>query len=277
MAAPCRKKQASRPDVSRNRLTGGVPNSRYFPYTDEGAPAIIREYRERRFPLDVFMVDTDWREGGSYGYQVNTRRFPKFQAFLEQAHALGVRVGLNDHPKAMTQNALDPQEMEYRSSNLARFLYLGLDFWWFDRNWDVCLTGPLPVLCKEVWGMQVFRDMTHKAVPDRRPLIMANVDGIDDGIYLWPPDLASHRFPFQWTGDTLMGWDELRRGLANLLRVDQRPVRGRSTWNKAHPAQRLRRKPVTISFSFSATRARSSAVRATSVTVAASSVVEAAF
>ena len=197
----------------------GLFHSRYHPYTDEGALAVIREYRERRFPLDVFMVDTDWREGASTGYRINSRFFPDFQAFLERAHALGVRVGLNDHPRAMTQHALDPQEMEYRYSNLARFLYLGLDFWWFDRNWDVCLSGPLPVLCKEVWGMQVFRDMTHKAVPDRRPLIMANVDGIDDGVYLWPPDVASHRFPFQWTGDTLMGWDELRRGLENLLRA----------------------------------------------------------
>ena len=199
-------------------LFGGF-HSRYFPYTDEGALSVIREYRDRRFPLDVFMVDTDWRDGGSYGYKINARLFPDFQAFLERAHTLGVRVGLNDHPKAMTQKALDPQEMEYRYSNLARFLFLGLDFWWFDRNWDVCLTGPLPVLCKEVWGMQVFHDMTHRAVPDRRPLIMANVDGIDDGIYLWPPDVASHRFPFQWTGDTVMGWDELRRGLENLLRA----------------------------------------------------------
>ena len=199
-------------------LFGGF-HSRYFPYTDEGALSVIRAYRERRFPLDVFMVDTDWREGGSYGYRVQTRFFPDFQGFLEEAHRLGVRVGLNDHPKAMTQNALDPQEMEYRYSNLARFLWLGVDFWWFDRNWDVCLTGPLPVLCKEVWGMQVFRDMTRKAVPDRRPLIMANVDGIDDGVYLWPPDVASHRFPFQWTGDTLMGWEEMRRGVENALRA----------------------------------------------------------
>ena len=199
-------------------LFGGF-HSRYFPYTDQGALTIIREYRERKFPLDVFMLDTDWRVGGSYGYEVNARLLPDFQDFLEQAHQLGVHVGLNDHPKAMTKNALDPQEMEYRYLNLARFLWMGVDFWWFDRNWDVCLTGPLPVLCKEVWGMQVFRDMTLKAVPDRRPLILANVDGIEDGVYLWPPDIASHRFPFQWTGDTLLGWEELRRGVENTLRA----------------------------------------------------------
>ena len=199
-------------------MFGGF-HSRYFPYTAAGALAVIREYRERGFPLDVFMVDTDWREGSSFGYRVQSRLFPDFQEFLERVHRLGVRIGLNDHPKAMTKNALAPEEMEYRYRNLARFLWLGVDFWWFDRNWDVSLSGPLPVLCKEVWGMQVFRDMTRKAVPDRRPMIMANVDGIDDGIYLWPPDLASLRFPFQWTGDTLLGWDELGRGLENILRA----------------------------------------------------------
>ena len=199
-------------------MFGGF-HSRYFPYTDQGALSVMREYRERRFPLDVFMLDTDWRLSASYGYRIHTRLFPDFQGFLDQAHQLGLRIGLNDHPKAMTQNALDPQEMEYRYTNLAHFLWMGVDFWWFDRNWDVCLTGPLPVLCKEVWGMKVFRDMTRKAMPDRRPLILANVDGIDDGIYLWPPDIASHRYPFQWTGDTLMGWEEMRRGVENAVRA----------------------------------------------------------
>ena len=197
----------------------GAFHSRYYPYSDKGALAVIRSYRERRFPLDVLMIDTDWRVGGSFGYEINARLLPDFQGFLEKVHQLGIHVGLNDHPKAMTKNALDPQEMEYRYRNLARFLWMGVDFWWFDRNWDVCLTGPLPVLCKEVWGMQVFHDMTLKAVPDRRPLIMANVDGIDDGVFLWPPDIASHRFPFQWTGDTQLGWEELRRGLENTLRA----------------------------------------------------------
>ena len=197
----------------------GAFHSRYFPYTDRGALAMIREYRERGFPLDVFMLDTHWRVNASYGYDINTRLFPDFLGFIEKAHQLGVRLGINDHPKAMTKNALDPREMEYRYANLARFLWMGVDFWWFDRNWDVCLTGPLPILCKEVWGMRVFHDMTRKAVPDRRPLILANVDGIDDGVYLWPPDIASHRFPFQWSGDTLLSWEELRRGVEHTLQA----------------------------------------------------------
>jgi alpha-glucosidase len=49
--------------------------------------------------------------------------------------------------------------------------------------------------------MRLYRDMTAAAKPQTRPLIMANVDGIDDGIRNRPPNVAAHRFPFQWTGD----------------------------------------------------------------------------
>jgi hypothetical protein len=198
-------------------LFGGF-HSRFFPYTDKGVLGMIREYRERRIPLDVFMLDTDWRVSASFGYDENLRLFPDMQSFLAQAHELGVRIGFNDHPKPLTENALDPRELEYRFNNLARWLKAGVDFWWFDRNWEVSLAEPLPGLCKEVWGMQVFSDMTQRVVPDRRPLILANVDGVDNGHLNRPADIASHRFPFQWTGDTWLGWTYLRWGVENAVR-----------------------------------------------------------
>jgi hypothetical protein len=40
---------------------------------------LIREYRVREFPRDVFMVDTDWRVSASSGYDENLRRFPPDQ------------------------------------------------------------------------------------------------------------------------------------------------------------------------------------------------------
>jgi hypothetical protein len=211
------------------RLTGptGMPplylfgnfHSRFYPYTDMGALGLIREYRERGFPLDVFMLDTDWRVSASFGYDENLRLFPDLPGFLAQAHALGVRVGFNDHPKPFQDQALDPRELEYRFHNLARWLRVGLDFWWYDRNWEVSLAEPLPGLCKEVWGMRLFRDITERVVPDRRPLIMANVDGIDNGHDNRPADLAAHRFPFQWSGDTWLGWTYLRWGVENAVRA----------------------------------------------------------
>ena len=199
-------------------LFGGF-HSRFFPYTDKGALGMIREYRERRIPLDVFMLDTDWRVSASFGYDENLRLFPDMQGFLAQAHEMGVRIGFNDHPKPLADSALDPRELEYRFNNLARWLKVGVDFWWFDRNWEVSLAEPLPGLCKEVWGMQLFRDITLRVVPDRRPMIMANVDGVDNGHLNRPSDIAAHRFPFQWTGDTWLGWTYLRWGVENAVQA----------------------------------------------------------
>ncbi|MDR3669925.1 MAG: glycoside hydrolase family 31 protein [Holophaga sp.] len=199
-------------------LFGGF-HSRYYPYTDRGVLALIREYRERRLPLDVFMVDTDWRVSASFGYDENLKLFPDMAEFLDKAHGLGVKVGFNDHPKPVADLALDPAEMKFRFDNLGRWLQLGVDFWWFDRNWEVSLAEPLPGLRKESWGMQVFHDTTLAVRPDRRPLIMANVDGVDNGHLNRPSDLAAHRFAFQWTGDTLVGWGAVREGVENAVRL----------------------------------------------------------
>lgn len=199
-------------------LFGGF-HSRFHAYTDRGVLGVIREYREREFPLDVFMVDTDWRVSASFGYDENLNLFPDMDEFLEKAHQLGVKVGFNDHPKPVADQALDPSEINFRYDNLARWLGRGVDFWWFDRNWEVSLAEPLPGLRKEVWGMRVFHDTTLKVRPDRRPLIMANVDGVDNGHLNRPANLAAHRFPFQWTGDTLVHWGTLREGVENAVKV----------------------------------------------------------
>ena len=93
----------------------------------------------------------------------------------------------------------------------------GLDIWWYDRNWWVALVPPAPNLRKEVWGMRLYHDTTARVRPEQRPLIMANVDGIDNGIRKRPMDVAAHRFPFQWTGDIGPGFDFLRRGVENAV------------------------------------------------------------
>ena len=199
-------------------LFGGF-HSRFYPYTDKGVLGVIREYRERGIPLDVFVLDTDWRVSASFGYDENLKLFPDMPGFLAQAAEAGVRVGFNDHPKPLMESALDPLELSFRYRNLERWLDAGAAFWWFDRNWEVSLPEPMPGLCKEVWGMQVFRDMTQRIMPDRRPLIMANVDGVDNGHFNRPADIAAHRFSFQWTGDTWLGWTYLKWGVENAVRA----------------------------------------------------------
>jgi len=205
-------------------LTGPVPMpplfafglwfSRYWPYSEDESLAIMDEFRTRGFPLDLMVSDTDWRVGASSGYGVNQKLFPDMARYIARAHEKNVRTMYNDHPEAQSPGALDPKEMAYRQEGLDSLLNIGADVWWYDKNWGKHLKAP-DGLTIEFWGMVVYHDMTLRNRPDRRPLIMSNVDGIWGGMRLVPSNPAAHRYPLWWTGDTLAFWEELRSGIEN--------------------------------------------------------------
>lgn len=209
------------------RLTGPVPmpplytfgywTSRYYPYTEQVALGEIDKFRAKNIPLDLFVVDTDWRQGGSHGYEINTDLFPDMCRFLNQCRKRNVRTMFNDHPEAFAENALDPKELEYRYKGLTKLMGMGADIWWFDRNWFTKLDEPVPGLGQEVWGMRLFHDITQRHCPDRRSLIMSNVQGIDNGLWTSMSDPAAHRFPIWWSGDTKATWDCLESGIVNCV------------------------------------------------------------
>jgi alpha-glucosidase (family GH31 glycosyl hydrolase) len=205
-------------------LTGPVPmlplwaygywDSRYHPYTQREALQSIDAYRSRGFPIDGFVVDTDWRVNGSDGYKVETRDFPDMAGFIRDAHAKNVHLMLNDHPSPVGP-ALSPQELNFRGSGLSSLLNMGVDVWWYDRNWSTHLGEPVPGIHPEVWGERLYHDMTLAAKPNVRPMIMSNIQGIDSGIRDYAPDPAGHRYPMMWTGDTSSQFDYLQYGVEN--------------------------------------------------------------
>ncbi len=210
------------------RLTGPTPipplsafgfwDSRYHPYTEQEALDSIDTYRQKHIPLDMFVVDTDWRVNGSHGYAIETKYFPDMGRFLREAHRRNVGVMFNDHPDPQTPTALDPAELNYRWEGLTSLLKLGADVWWYDRNWTTSLHEPMPSIRKEVWGQRIYHDVTERFFGSaRRPLIMTNVDGIDNGFLRHPPLPASHRYPIWWTGDTGAMWSYLRQAIANCV------------------------------------------------------------
>ncbi|MFW5697022.1 MAG: TIM-barrel domain-containing protein [Fimbriimonadaceae bacterium] len=208
-------------------LTGPVPmppkyvfglwHSRYHPYTEQDALGIIDRYKDLGFPLDVFVVDTDWRVGASIGYGVNTTLFPDFERFVRAAHRKGARVILNDHPEPQAEQALDQDEMVYRYEGLTSLLEMGVDGWWFDRNWSTTLLDLTPAIPKEVWGMRVYHDILQDFRPGLRPFVMSNVAGVDNGTLNYAPHPAAHRYPIWWTGDTAADWADLRRGVEHAV------------------------------------------------------------
>lgn len=208
-------------------LTGPVPMpplyafgfwySRYHPYSEQDALDLIDEFRGRGFPLDVFVVDTDWRQGGSCGYDIDTELFPDMARFLQTCHKRGVKVVFNDHPEPVGEHALASNELAFRQQGLESLLAKGADAWWYDRNWHTHLQSPEQGLTKEVWGMRLYHDMTAAHASKRRPLIMSNVDGINNGRPAHPSHPAAHRYPIWWTGDTRSHWRFLKLGVKNML------------------------------------------------------------
>ena len=197
--------------ISLNLL--GYWDSRYYEYTQETALQQVKDYFDRGYPLDVLVIDTDWRQqinNRGTGYTISREHFPNFTKFARQVHAQGVSLVFNDHPEPTTGNTnlLQPYEVYYRNTNLQKLLDKGLDYWWYDRNWWTTLNPVEEGLSKYVTGMYAYQWITKDYYQQnagkgyaRRPLIMANVDGIGNGTYEYPSELAAHRYTLQWTGD----------------------------------------------------------------------------
>jgi len=192
----------------------GFIDSRWKPYTEQDALGSIDEYRKRGIPLDTFVCDTDWRVNGSHGYKVSEKHFPDMARFIAEAHKRNAKLMFNDHPEPVS-SALDPKEMQYRYDGLTSLLKIGMDVWWYDRNWGTHIGTPAKGLPLEVWGMRVYTDTTQKLRPNQRPTIMSNVWGIDNGYRNGRTYPAAHRYPIWWTGDTGSTFEFLVKGIAN--------------------------------------------------------------
>ncbi len=192
----------------------GYWDSRWYAYSAETALQQIKDYTDKGYSLDVMVIDTDWRKpgaNGGVGYDINTDLFPNMAEFLEQCHDLGINVMFNDHPEPVkgTENGLEKDEVEFRNNNLTMILSLGLDYWWYDRNWHVALESCDPDISVYAFGMYCYQWVTDEylnSITDigeyaERALIMGNVDGCLHGKWNYASDLSAHRYSIQWTGD----------------------------------------------------------------------------
>ncbi len=211
--------------------TFGMWNSRYYPYSQQEALDMIAQYRVKDVPLDNMVIDTDWRAASDrgIGYDVNTKLFPDLRAFFTETHRNHVEIMFNDHPEPLegAQSLLSDAEIAYREEKLQTLLSLGLDMWWYDRNWKTALCSPTKGILPETWGMYLYTEITkhyyqrlsgNNAVY-RRPVIMGNVNDICNGTYRKINDSASHRYSIQWTGDIGCQDADLLQEIQNLIRA----------------------------------------------------------
>jgi alpha-glucosidase (family GH31 glycosyl hydrolase) len=193
----------------------GYWDSRWYEYTEQSALQQIDDYRNHDIPIDVLVIDTDWRVNGSTGYDINTTDFPDMTRFMTSAHAKNARIMFNDHPEPIA-TGLDPTEVTFRNNGLRGLNQKGLDIWWYDRNWSVALTPPAGI-AKEAWGMYLYNWVAGDYYSTRRPIIMANVDGIDNGSRNNAPTYITHRYTLQWTGDISPDFASLQREVDNAV------------------------------------------------------------
>ena len=203
-----------------NKLTGqtemlplsalGAWDSRYYANTQDQALKQIRDYHETyQVPLDNLVIDTDWRNASSgTGYEINTTLFPNMEGFLQDANDMGVNVMFNDHPEptkndqGQQNSAIIPQEIQFRFGNLTNLLKMGLDGWWYDRNWHTTIVAP-EGFTHEAIGASLYSYAQKAVYPNERLFMMSNVDGSSNGADIGAPDVAQHRYGITWTGDTV--------------------------------------------------------------------------
>ena len=207
----------------------GFWDSRYYEYTQDTALSQIKDYYDRGYPLDVLVIDTDWRmqiNDRGTGYTISPSHFPNFRRFANEVHSQGVSLVFNDHPEPTygNKNLLAPYEVYYRNKNLTKILDKGLDVWWYDRNWWTTVNPVDEELSRYVTGMYAYQWITKTYYEQkagdgyaRRPMIMANVDGIGNGSYEYQSELAAHRYTLQWTGDIGPSAASLQNELENMV------------------------------------------------------------
>lgn len=204
-------------------------NSKYYPYNEAEAKQVILDYEKCGVPLDNLVIDTDWRscENG-WGYDINTKLFPNLKRFLRFAHKHNVEVMFNDHPEPFDgKHVFNSKEIAYREKHLQALHKLGVDTWWYDRNWNTSLISPTANVRHETLGMYLFQEITkhyYQKVAQRtdiyrRPVIMGNVVNVINGSYVQITDSASHRYSIQWTGDIYSCMGDLQREIETLIKA----------------------------------------------------------
>lgn len=101
--------------------------SRYWAYTDDEFLALGREFRERKLPIDVMVIDMDWHETwpnaarrtrddhgeglGWTGYTWNQDLIGDPEGFLGEVHSMHLKTSLNLHPAV----GVIPREKVYKT------------------------------------------------------------------------------------------------------------------------------------------------------------------
>jgi alpha-glucosidase (family GH31 glycosyl hydrolase) len=205
--------------------------SRYHAYDEAEFLELMENFKSRRIPLSVAVLDMDWHivkdprvaeagVTGWTGYSWNQQLFPDPEAFLKKLHDYDLKTSLNVHPADGVQsyedlykevaNALghdtsfnDPIQFDITNQAFldAYFDVLhrplesqGVDLWWVD--WQQGQHSRIPGI-DPLWVLNHFHFL-DSGYDGKRPLTFSRYSGP-----------GSHRYPVGFSGDTHITWESL--------------------------------------------------------------------
>ena len=204
--------------------------SKWTKYSAEERLAIAERYRKLNIPLDVMIIDTEWKntsangnDGDGTGYTVNEELYPDMEKFLATAEAAGLLILFNDHTHQTSLTITTPEELKWQSAGILSLMKMGLDGWWYDRNWTYSIKSPYGDVLFSTIGQVLYYDTMQKYHTDtasdspKRVLMLSNVDWIKHGHITGDPSVIGHRYGIQWTGDIYGDPLQLRREIENMV------------------------------------------------------------
>ena len=192
--------------------------SRFFALSDSDVLKLIDDYRKNGYPIDVFVVDTDWRVGSSTGYKVNKKLFPDIEKFYSLAAQKNVHILMNDHVREYSGSMFSEEQLTWFKKNLQEKLNQGLSAWWYDRNWSYALNSPFAGYSGDLLGQAMYSSYTDEVNGDLRTLLLSNAYFIyASNLDANEPSVAAHRYSVQWTGDIDSGLLQLQAELEHAV------------------------------------------------------------
>ncbi|MBQ2734159.1 MAG: DUF5110 domain-containing protein [Clostridia bacterium] len=205
--------------------------SKWTNYTAKEKLAMIAKYREKEIPLDMIVIDTEWKNtsvggngGSGVGYETNGELYPDMEGFLKDAEDAGVLVLFNDHTHKTDLLITNPAELKWQSEGITSLLDIGLDGWWYDRNWSYSIKSPYRDVLFSTIGQVLYYDTMEKYHAEtkegeyqQRVLMLSNVDWIKNGYISNDPSVIGHRYGLQWTGDIYGHALQLRREIEQMV------------------------------------------------------------
>ena len=188
-------------------------------YSFEDTKTLIKTFNKNQVPLSIILLNEFWhqKDKTNYnlyktGYNFNYELFPNPKEFTNYMHERGIHIGVNldgceginntnsgylqmcqdlnlatDRP--IPFRVLDQNFIVSYFNNLINPLYdLGVDFFWIDSKDEITTRA-----------LNYYHYTDYKKFVDKRGMIFSRNGG-----------KASHRYPVHYSGETKVGWDNLR-------------------------------------------------------------------